>query len=99
MYYKKHINIFYKKKYKECQGCNSKKSLKRHYEKKVNITNQRKLYYQKNRDKLTQKQNDGYTHFEGLVISFVELENRLKTSEEKVDSENYQNYCILLKIE
>ena len=39
----KHINNKYKK-HAECKGCNSKRGLKRQYEKKHKISNQRKLY-------------------------------------------------------
>ena len=40
----------------------------------------------KNREKiLLQKQNDRSIQFRDLVISYVELENRLKTLEEKIE--------------
>ena len=40
------IKEFYKK-YTECKYCNSKKGLKRYYENKDKISNQRKIYYKK----------------------------------------------------
>ena len=67
----KHINNFYKK-YTECIDCNRARGLKR--------------YYEKNREKiLLQKQNNRSIQFRDLVISYVELENRLKTLEEKLN--------------
>ena len=53
----KHINNFYKK-YSECKGCNIKRGVKRYFDKKDKISVQQNLYYEKNRDKLLQKQND-----------------------------------------
>ena len=53
----KHINYFYKK-YSECKDCNIKRGVKRYYDNKNKISMQLKIYYEKNRDKLLQKQND-----------------------------------------
>ena len=79
----KHINNFYKK-YTECIECNRARGLKRYYENKDKISNQQKIYYEKNREKiLLQKQNNRSIQFRDLVISYIELENRLKTLEEK----------------
>ena len=83
----KYINNFYKK-YSECKACNIKRGVKRYHNNKDKISNQQKIYYEKNRDKLLQKQNDyrnkRNTEFEDLVRSYAELENRLKTTEEKL---------------
>ena len=80
----KHINDFYKK-YSECKACNIKRGVKRYYENKDKISNQQKNYYEKNREKiLLQKQNNRSIQFRDLVISYVELENRLKALEEKL---------------
>ena len=92
----KDINNFYKK-YSECIDCNRARGLKRYYENKDKISNQQKLYYEKNRDRiLLQKQNNRSIQFRDLVISYVELENKLKALEEKLnvykninDSEKY----------
>ena len=82
----KHTNNFYKK-YTECIDCNRARGLKRYYENK--ISKQQKIYYEKNREKiLLQKQNNRSIQFRDLVISYIELENRLKTLEEKVQKEN-----------
>ena len=78
------INNFYRK-YSECIDCNRTRGLKRYYENKGKISNQKKIYYEKNREKiLLQKQNNGGIQFRDLVISYVELENRLKALEEKL---------------
>ena len=47
----KHINNFYKK-YRECIDCNRARALKRYYENKDKISNQQKIYYEKNREKI-----------------------------------------------
>ena len=77
----KHINNFYKK-YSECKACNIKRGVKRYYDNKDKISIQQKAYYEKNRDKLLQKQNDyrnkRNTFYEELLKSYVELQNKLK---------------------
>ena len=80
----KHINNFYKK-YSECRDCNCARGPKRYYENKDKISNQQKIYFEKNRDRiLLQKQNNRSIQFRDLVVSYVELENRLKLTEEKL---------------
>ena len=80
----KDINNFYKK-YSECRDCNRARGLKRYYENKDKISNQQRVYYEKNREKiLLQKKNNRCIQFRDLVISFVELENKLKETEEKL---------------
>ena len=80
----KDINNFYKK-YSECRDCSRTRGLKRYYENKDEISNQQKIYYEKNRMKIIlQKKNNRSIQFRDLVISYVELENRLKAMEEKL---------------
>ena len=50
----KTIDNFYNK-YRECKRCNIQRSMKRYYENKDKLSNQRKLYYEKNRDVLLAK--------------------------------------------
>ena len=50
----KSIDNFYNK-YRECKQCNIQRSIKRYYENKDKLSNQRKLYYEKNRDALVAK--------------------------------------------
>ena len=77
----KHIN----KKYLECRDCNRARGLKRYYENKDKISNQQKKCYEKNRDRiLLQKKNNRCIQFRDLVMSYDELENRLKSTEEKL---------------
>ena len=91
----KHINNFYKK-YSECKECNIRRGVKRYFDNKDKISVQQKIYYEKNRDKLLQKQNDyrnkRNTDYKDLVRSYNELQKRLKTLEENVsinDSEKH----------
>ena len=84
----KHINNFYEK-YSECKECNIKRGVKRYYDnKKISM---QKIYYEKNRDKLLQKQNEyskkRSTDYKELQRSYGELQNRLKALEEKVKNE------------
>ena len=80
----KHINNFYKK-FSECRVCNRARGLKRYYKNKDEISNQQKIYYEKNREKiLLKKQNNRSIQFRDLVVSYVELENKLKVTEEKL---------------
>ena len=82
----KHINNVHKR-YSQCRDCNRTRGLKRYYENKDKISNQQKIYYEKNREKiLLQKQNNRSIQFRDLVISYVELENRLKTMEESLEN-------------
>ena len=68
-----------------CIDCNRTRGLKCHYENKDKISNQQKIFYEKNREKiLLQKQNKRGVQFRDLVISYVELETRLKALEEKL---------------
>ena len=94
----KQIKNFYKN-YTECKNCNRARCLKSYYENKHKISNQQKIYYEKNREKIVlQKQNSRCIQFRDLVVSYVELENRLKTLEENLknvsinDSEINQSF-------
>ena len=53
----KNIGDFFNK-YTECNDCKHKRSFKRYYENKDKSSNQRKIFYEKDRDNLLQKQND-----------------------------------------
>ena len=50
----KSIDNYYNK-YRECKQCNIHRSMRRYYENKDKLSNQRKLYYEKNRDLLLAK--------------------------------------------
>ena len=47
----KHIKNFYKK-YTECKDCNRTRGLKRYHQKKDKTSSQRKIYYEKNGEKI-----------------------------------------------
>ena len=83
----KHISNFYKK-YSECKDCNIKRGVKRYYDNKDKTSIQQKIFFEKNRDKILQKQNDyrykRNTDFKEIHRSYVEVQNKLKASEEKV---------------
>ena len=66
----KHIKIFCKN-YAECKDCNDRRGLKRYYENKGKISNHRKIYSEKSKDKLLQQQNDRYIPVKELVRSYV----------------------------
>ena len=88
----KHMNIFYRKK-PRLQRLQFSGGLVRFYEHKDKISNKKKIYYEKNIDKiLLQKQNNRRIQLRDLFRSYVELENRIKSLEEKVDSEKNQNF-------
>ena len=85
----KNVEDFYNK-YTECKICNRNRCLKRYYRNQDKLSNQRKIYYEKNRERLLQKQNR-YTNYKELHRSYVEIENKLKMMEENLkinDSEN-----------
>ena len=89
----KHINNFYKR-YSECKECNIRRGVKHYHDNKDIISIQQKKYIEKNRDKLLQKQNDyrnkRNTDFKDLVGSYIELQNKLKTLEEKVHKQQIE---------
>ena len=51
---------------------------------KTKINYQVKENYEKNRERLLQKQNDRYIIYKELLKSYVESENKLKTLEERL---------------
>ena len=68
----KHTNKFYKK-FRECRDCNRARRLNGFYEKKDKISNQQKIYYEKNREKIfLQKQNNRCIQIRDFVRSYVE---------------------------
>ena len=87
---KKSIDNFYNK-YRECKQCNMKRSMKRYYENKDKLSNQRKLYYGKNRDVLLAKTklNQQNRNYERKIYKkqVEELNKKLKSLEEKLKHE------------
>ena len=65
--------------------------MKLYYKNNAKVLNQRKIYSGKNKDKLSQTQNNRSLDFTELLKSYVELGNRLKALKENIsmnDSEN-----------
>ena len=91
----KSIDNFYNK-YRECKRCNIQRSMKCYYENKDKLSNQRKLYYEKNRDVLLAKSkiNQQNRNYERKIYKqqVEELNKKLKSLEEKFkinDSEKH----------
>ena len=91
----KRIENFYNK-YRECKRCNIQRSMKRYYENKDNLSNQRKLYYEKSRYVLLGKSkiNQQNRNYERKIYKqqVEELNKKLKSLEEKFkinDSEKH----------
>ena len=99
--FEKHINNS-NEKYSECKDCSIKRGLKRYYETKVNISIHRKIYNAKNRDKLLQKQNGNKnkknTEFKELHRSYIKLQIKSKTMEEKLSIRKYNHSYIQKEI-
>ena len=86
----KSIDNFYNK-YRECKQCNIQRSMKRYYENKDKLSNQRKLYYEKNRDVLLAKSklNQQNRNYDRKIYKqqVEELSKKLKSLEEKLKHE------------
>ena len=82
----KQINSFYKR-YSESKDCNVKRGVNSYYDKKIKHQFKKK-YYEKNRQKLLEKQNDYRNKrnidYKEILRSYDEIENKLKALEEKV---------------
>ena len=87
----KSIDNFYNK-YRECKQCNIKRSMKRYNENKDKLSNQRKLYYERNRDvllaksKIYQQNRVSYTQqIKDLNNKIEELTQALETKSLKIE--------------
>ena len=87
----KSIDNFYTK-YRECKPCNIKRSTRRYFENKDKISNQHKLYYEKNRDvllarsKLYQQNRKSHTQqIKHLNIKIEELIQAMETLISKIE--------------
>ena len=84
----KTIDNFYNK-YRECKQCNIQRSMKRYYENKDKLSNQRKLYYEKNRDVLLAKSklNQQNRNYERKLYKqqVEELNKKLNSFDEKLN--------------
>ena len=86
----KSIDKFYNK-YRKCKQCNIQRSMKPYFENKDKLSNQRKLYYEKNRDMLLAKSklNQQNRNHERKIYKqqVEELHKKLKSLEEKLKHE------------
>ena len=87
----KSIDNYYNK-YRECKQCNIQRSMRRYYENKEKLSDQRKLYFERNRDVL-------------LARSKIYQQNRipytqqLKDLNNKIEELTQALETIILKIE
>ena len=87
----KSIDNFYNK-YRECKPCNIKRSTRRYFENKEKISNQHKLYYEKNRDillarsKINQQNRKSHTQqIKDLNKKIEELTQAMETLISKIE--------------
>ena len=72
----KSIDNFYNK-YRECKPCNIKRSTRRYFENKEKISNQHKLYYEKNRDVLLARSKIYQQNRKSHTQEIKDLNNRI----------------------
>ena len=87
----KSIDNFYNK-YRECKPCNIKRSTRRYYENKDKISNQYKLYYEKNRDMLFAKSKIYQQNRTSHTQQIKDLNNKVEELSQALET-------IILKIE
>ena len=73
----KSIDNFYYK-FRECKPCNIKRSTRRYYENKEKISNQHKLYYEKNRDILLAKSKIDQQNRKSHTQQIKDLNNKIE---------------------
>ena len=89
--YEKSIDEYYNK-YRECKQCNIKRGMKRYNENKDKLSNQRKLYYEKNRDVLLARSKI----YQQNRISYTQ---QIKDLNKKVEGLTQAMETLILKIE
>ena len=84
----KSIDNFYNKN-RECKPCNLQRSMKRYYENRYKLSNQRKIYYEKNRDVLFAKSklNQQNRNYERKINKqlVVELNKKLESLTQAIE--------------
>ena len=73
----KSIDNYYNK-YRECKQCNIKRSMKRYNENKDKLSNQRKLYYERNRDVLLVKSKIYQQNRKSHTQQIKDLNNKIE---------------------
>ena len=79
-------------KYRECKPCNIKRSTRRYFDNKEKISNQHKLYYEKNRDillaksKIYQQNRKSHTQqIKDLINKIEKLTQAMETLFSKIE--------------
>ena len=83
----KSIDNFYNK-YRECKPCNIKRSMTRYNDNKEKISNQRKLYYEKNREVLLAKSKIYQQNRISYTQQIKDLNNKIKELTQTVEMLN-----------
>ena len=65
-------------KYRECKQCNIQRSMKRYRENKDNLSNQRKFFYEKNRDLLLAKAKINQQNRKSHTQQIKDLNNKVE---------------------
>ena len=86
----KSIDNFYNK-YRECKPCNIKRSTRRYFENKEKLSNQRKLYYERNRDILLAKSRIYQQNRISYTQQIKELNNKIEELTQTVEMLNLKN--------
>ena len=85
------IDNFYNK-YRECKPCNIQRSMKRYRENKDKLTNQRTLFYEKNRDILLAKSKIYQQNRKSRTQQIKDLNNKVEELTQALE-------LLILKIE
>ena len=86
----KSIDDYYNK-YRECKPCNIKRSMKRYNENKDKLSNQRKLYYERNRDVLLVKSRIYQQNRISYTQQIKDLNNKIEELTQTVEMLNLKN--------
>ena len=86
----KSIDNYYNK-YRECKQCNIKRSMKRYDENNDKLSNQRKLYYEKNREKLLAKSKIYQQNRISCTQQIKDLNNKIEELTQTVEMLNLKN--------
>ena len=70
--------VNFNNKYRECKPCNIQRSMKRYFENKDELLNQRKLYYEKNRDVLLAKSKRNQENRKSHTQQIKDLNNKVE---------------------
>ena len=86
----KSIDDYYNK-YRECKQCNIKRSMKRYNENKDKLSNQRKLYYEKNREMLLAKSKIYQQNRISYTQQIKDLNNKIEELTQTVEMLNLKS--------